>query len=227
MQKRSILWILLDLVFLVVFNVVFFAAGGAVHPASVWLAYGFIHFAYLMVIITPFLIRKSRSSAVFGFSIYSISSTYFLVELVIGVIFILLKPESIKTPLIVQVIIAGLYAVMLISHLIANESTADSIGRREQEVEFIKSAASRVKALIGKSGDKKMDKLIEKAYDALHTSPTKSSESVWTLEEQIIDMITALENAVKAHESQQIKNYSQKIISVTDERNRLLRISNR
>lgn len=227
MRKKSILWILLDLVFLIVFNVVFFVAGGTGHSASVWLAYGFIHLAYLMVVLTPFLIRKSRSAAVFGFSIHSISSAYFLAEFAVGVIFILLKLESIKVPLIVQVVLAGAYAAILLSHLIANESTADSLKRQERETDFIKSSASRVKVLIGKGGDKKTDKLIEKAYDALHASPTRSSEAVRPLEKQITDSIAALENAVKAQESRQIKDCSEKIISLTDERNRLLRVANR
>ena len=40
MNKKSILFILLDLVFLAVFNTVFFVVGGTNHPASVWVAYG-------------------------------------------------------------------------------------------------------------------------------------------------------------------------------------------
>ena len=90
-MKKNVLWILLDLVFLIVFNTVFFVAGGTDHNASVWISYGFIHLSYILLIITPFLIRKSSSAAVFGFSLYSISSTYFLVEFIVGVIFCLIN----------------------------------------------------------------------------------------------------------------------------------------
>ena len=114
MNKKSILYILLDLVFLAVFNTVFFVAGGTEHPASVWIAYGFIHFSYLMVLVTPFLIRKSSSQAVFGFSLYSVSVVYFFVEFIVGLIFIFIGSDSYKSSLVVQVIIAGIYAVMLI-----------------------------------------------------------------------------------------------------------------
>ena len=175
MNKKSVLWILLDLVFLVVFNTVFFVAGGTAHSPSTWIAYGFIHFSYLMVLATPFLIRKSSSSAVFGFSIYSISATYFFVEFIVGVFFIMSKQDSYKASLITQIIIAGIYAVILLSHLLANEHTADSVERHEAEVSYIKNASSKVKLLIGKMSDKKTNKEIEKAYDALHASPTKSN----------------------------------------------------
>ena len=63
MNKKSILYILLDLVFLAVFNTVFFVVGGTNHPASVWAAYGFIHFSYIMVLVTPFLVRKNSNAA--------------------------------------------------------------------------------------------------------------------------------------------------------------------
>ena len=129
MNKKRTLWILLDLVFLIVFNVVFFVAGGTEHSASVWISYGFIHFAYIMLLITPFLIRKSTNTAVLGFPLYSISSAYFIVVFVVGLIFIFTHPDSYKAALIVQVIIAGIYAVMLISHMIANENIANNIER--------------------------------------------------------------------------------------------------
>lgn len=225
MNKKSVLWIILDLVFLIVFNTVFFVAGGFEHPASVWLSYGFIHFAYLMVIATPFLIRKSSSAAVFGFSLYSISSTYFLIEFAVGLIFIFLRQESVKAALIVQVIIVGIYAVILISHLLDNESTADSIERREEEVSYIKTAASRVKALIGKLDNKKANKEVEKVYDLLHSSPTRTISSAHSLEMEIKNKISELEGAVAAKDNDVVITLSGELLQTIEERNRKIRLS--
>ncbi len=226
MNKKTVLWIILDLIFLAVFNTVFFVMTGLQHPASVWISYGFIHFAYLMVIVTPFLIRKSSSAAVFGFSLYSISSTYFLIEFVTGIVFIILKSDSLKVALVVQIVIAGIYGILLISHLIANESTADSVERHEDEVAYIKTAASRVKALVGKATDKKANKEIERAYDLLHSSPTKSTSAVRYLESSVMSQISDLEDAVQAGETDLIIATAGEIISTMEERNRKLRLSN-
>lgn len=226
MKKKNFLWIALDLVFLIVFNTVFFVAGGASHPASVWISYAFIHFAYLMVLVTPFLIRKSSSAAIFGFSLYSISSTYFLVELVVGIVFIFLKQDSYKLALIVQVIIAGIYAVMLISHLIANESTADNVERHEQEVAYIKDAASRVKLLVGKIPDKKSNREIEKLYDLLHSSPSKSNSTVHNLEVTIVNLIEELESAISYENKDEAVKLAVEITKTVEERNRRLRQQN-
>ena len=225
MNKRSVLWILLDLIFLAVFNTVFFVVGGTEHTASVWISYGFIHFAYLMVLVTPFLIRKSSSAAVFGFPLYSISSTYFLLEFVVGLIFIFMKSESYKAALIVQVIIAGIYAILLLSHLIANEHTADSVERHEEEVAYIKAASSRIKALIGKAKDKKANKEIEKTYDTLHSSPSKTVATVRSIESNVMNKVTELESAVSDQDTATIIAISGEIVSLMEERNRKIRLS--
>lgn len=226
MNKKTVLWIILDLIFLAVFNTVFFVMTGLQHSASVWISCGFIHFAYLMVIVTPFLIRKSSNAAVFGFSLYSISSTYFLIEFVTGIVFIILKSDSLKVALVVQIVIAGIYGILLISHLIANESTADSVERHEDEVAYIKTAASRVKALVGKATDRKANKEIERAYDLLHSSPTKSISAVRYLESFVMSQISDLEDAVQAGETDLIIATAGEIISTMEERNRKLRLSN-
>lgn len=226
MNKKSILYILLDLVFLAVFNTVFFVVGGTEHPASVWISYGFIHFSYLMILVTPFLIRKSSSQAVFGFSLYSVSAVYFFVEFIVGLVFIFVGSESYKASLVVQVIIAGIYAVMLISNLIANEYTADSVERHEDEVAYIKNAASRVKILMGKASDKKANKEIEKAYDILHSSPSRSVATVKLLEEEIKNKVTDLEDAVAADETAVIITIAGEIVAKTEERNRKLKMAN-
>lgn len=226
MNKKSVLWILLDLIFLAVFNTIFFAAGGTDHTASVWISYGFIHFAYLMVLVTPFLIRKSSSAAVFGFSLYSISSTYFLLEFVVGLIFIFMKSESYKASLIVQVIVAGIYAVLLLSHLIANEHTADSVERHEEEVAYIKTASSLVKALIGKANDKKANKEIEKAYDTIHSSPSKTVATVRSIESNVMNKVAELEGAVSDQDTAKIITIAGEIVALMEERNRKIRLSN-
>ena len=75
MNKKTVLWIILDLIFLAIFNTVFFVMTGLQHPASVWISYGFIHFAYLMVIVTPFLIRKS--SRIWLFTVFDFFHIFF------------------------------------------------------------------------------------------------------------------------------------------------------
>ena len=224
MNKQNVLWALLDLIFLIVFNVVFFVVGGTEHQPSAWLSYGFIHFAYLMVLVTPFLTRKSSNASVFGFALYSIAATYFLIELVVGAVFIVLNQDDIKIALVVQIILAGIFLVMLLSHMIANEKTADAVVRKEAEVSYIMTAATRLKGQLGATGDKQTDKTIEKAYDLVRTSPMKSDPSVSQYELSILDAIDGLEMAASKKELQMVRDYAAQIINSANERKQRLRL---
>ena len=221
MRKKNVLWILLDLVFLIVFNVVFFVAGGTDHPASVWISYGFIHFSYIMLLITPILIRKSVNTAVLGFPLYSISSAYFIVAFIAGLVFIFIRSDSYKASLIVQVIIAGIYAALLISNMIANENTAESVERHEKELQYVKEASSKLKGIMNSINDKKLYKKVEKLYDLFHSSPVKSDNSVRNYELKALELIDNLENNIN-NESNALSLITE-IQAVADERNRRLK----
>lgn len=225
-MKKTILTILLDLVFVVIFNAVFFMAGGTGHPASVWLSYAFIHFAYLMVILTPLLVRNSSSAAVFGFALGSISSVYFMLELIVGIIFILVKPEKINVPFIVQIIIFGFYAIMLLTHMLANENTADSIQRHETELRFVKESSAKLKFLMDNTNDPKMKKTVEKVYDTIHASQVKSNIAVRGIELEILKMIETLICQVQKSSNDEAQNTASKILRATNERNTQLRLMN-
>lgn len=223
MSKKNILWILLDLVFLAVFNVVFFVASGTQHPASVWISYGFIHFAYIMLLVASFLIRKSSSAAVFGFSLYSISYTYFLVAFITGIVFIVIHSETYTASLLVQVVIAGIYAVMFFSNMIANEHTADSIERHEVELQYVKQSSAMLKSIIEMTDDKALKKEIEKAYDLLHSSQVKSNSVVRDYEVTVIDLIEVLEGNVSRNDIVTANSTLKKITKNANERNRRLK----
>lgn len=124
----------------------------------------------------------------------------------------------------VQIIIAGVYAIMLIANMIANENTADSTERHEDEVAYIKRVSSRVKMLVGKSTDRNANKEMERVYDLLHSSPSKSSMTVKNEEAEIVDKIANLEGAVASNSASDIIAISNEIISLVEERNRKLRI---
>lgn len=226
MNKKNFLWIILDLIFLVIFNVVFFVISGTEHSVSVWISYGFIHLAYIMLLITPKLIRKSSSSSVFGFSLYTISSTYFLVEFIIGVIFIFAKPESYKVSLVVQIIAFGIYAAMLISHMIANEYTADNIERHELELQYVKNCSAQIKGIMNQVEDKNIKKKVEKAYDTLHSSPVRSNNTARDYELTVMDLIEVLEQNIERNDLIAASTTLDKILKNADERNRRVRLGN-
>ena len=225
MKKINILWIILDLIFLIIFNTVFFVLGGFEHPASVWISYGFIHFAYLMLLITPKLIRPGKSAAIFGFSLYVISSVYFLTELIVGTVFILTALEDYKALLLIQLIITALYGVFLISNLIANEYTAETSEKRQSQVEYVKIASAKLKCLVERVGDKEAKKKVEKVYDAIYSSPVKSYPNLAQIEIHILQSINELENVISTGDNAIIISLAVSLLESINERNIRLKMT--
>jgi len=279
MKKLTVLWIILDLMFLIIFNTIFFVAGGVNHQFYVWLSYGFIHFSYIMLIITPLFVRKGKSAAVYGFSLYSISSIYFFIEFIIGIVFILFSTEIYKliyskimesnqtyntlsaaykiyltltnsngineingllnnneliinqryidiAALVVQPILAGLYVVILISHIIANEHTAVAEEKRQPQIMYIKGASEKLKNLLNRVNDKEIKKKIENVYDAVYSSPVKSYPELAQIESQMLLSINALDETVSAGNKESIILLANTLLSAINERNLRLRNMN-
>ena len=224
MRKVNVLWTILYLIFLAVFNLIFYMVGGTDHPASVWISYFFIHFAYLMLVCTPFLVKKGREAAFFGFPLSSISAGYFLVEFIAGLIFNLVAPEGLKVTLIVQVLIAAVYAVALISNMIANEYTGAATERHQAELQYVKESSMRLKAVMNGLGRGKAAKKVERAYDLIHSSPVKTDRQVADLEYAVFEELGRLESAAAQNDEETVSESADKLVKLANERNRRLKL---
>jgi hypothetical protein len=228
MKRVNILWLLLDSLFLIVFNFLFFILDGYKNcNYAVWISYGFIHFAYILLLLTPFFARRGKVEYIYRRPPFFVTSTYFLIQLCTGITFILIAPETVKVTLIVQVILAGLFLAWLLAHLIANEHTADSAEQREPELQFIKESSLKLQTVLQQITDKTIAKKVEQVYDLIRSSPTKSNINAHSLEQQIISEIEKLENIVSKNDTEQIISVADKISQLADDRNKQLKISNR
>ena len=226
MNKKNILYIFVKLIFIIVFNVVFFLIGGTNHTTSVWIAYGFIHGAYLLILVTPLLTKGSKYSHVFNLTMYTISSVYFIVEFTVGVLFILINTKSYKATLIIQIILLSIYLMIFIFNWISNETTADNIKKQEIEVAYIKNTSARIKNLIGKVNNKFINKELEKIYDVLHSSPSCSNNNVKYLEMEIKNQIDELEKNILTNSEDEILAKIKELAYNLEERNRQLKLYN-
>ena len=95
MKKRNILTIILDSIFLLAFNLIFFACSTVYLPAT-WICYGFFHFAYLMVLLVPVIETKGKTAYLSNVTTYFLSLNYFLIELIFGIFIFTLTVDKTK-----------------------------------------------------------------------------------------------------------------------------------
>ena len=179
-----------------------------------------------MMILTPYITHKGKDRATYAASMYTISSTYFLIELILGGIIIIVGSEGHKFSLFSQLIIAALYLIILFANMMADEHTAKAVEKHEAELIYVRESCSMLKSILNDINDKQLYRQVEKAYDLIQSSPVKSSHSVHSIESQVICEIDNLGSAVRYGDNAAISAATDKIIRLANERNRVLRLQN-
>ena len=78
MKRINVLPLFSDLILLILFNAVFFVADGIEYTASAWISYGFIHFAYFMLILARKMAPKGNNMFILKLPLLSIFIYLFL-----------------------------------------------------------------------------------------------------------------------------------------------------
>ena len=107
--------------------------------------------------------------------------------------------------------------------MISNEYTAEAEEKRQYQIAFVKDASAKVKSLLEKIGDKEAKKAVERVYDTIYSSPVKSHPNMEQKEEQILQSVNDLENAVTTGNKDDIIAMAKSLLSLINERNSLLK----
>lgn len=221
-MRKTVIKGILYAFFPLFFNVLFFMLGGVHHPTSVWLSYGWIHIAYFMMIVTPLFARRTQSIMLFQLATRGIAAVYFAVEFIIGLTFIFIGVDGIRTPFLIQLIPFSLFLLLLLWNMLHNEHTADNEERRIAEENFIKTASSRTKLLMNHTSNGALKNKIEKVYDLIHSSPVRSDPAAKDSEERILNLLENLNTVLKANDENEIDRVIEKIKLETEERNHII-----
>lgn len=119
----------------IIFYTLFFAIAGPDAPASAWIACLFFTLALGATIATPFIFKKSKIRRFLGIPVGYISIGYFLVEFLIGFIFVLMRQKNPAASVTLQLIIFVLYCIVVLSLLLVNEYKYPSPNTEKQHGE--------------------------------------------------------------------------------------------
>jgi len=226
MKKTEIFWYIIDSIFLLVFNLYFFQLKGGSQPTSVWISYSSIHISYMMLLITPYLFKIGRNYVDFSRPIYAITTIYFFISLIVGVVFVILSQDSYTLALLAQITVIAIFTIILLTNLIINDRSVKDFELHENEIKYVKEASSKIKTLLNQITDNSNRKKVEKLLDLLNSSQVKSSNFVKSIEEEIIREIDNIEKAISQENFDNIQTVLDKVCNLANERNRLLKLSN-
>ena len=120
MKKRTIFLILIDVIIAVCFNLIFFINLENPIPQTC-ISFGFINFAFLMMILSPFITANSKSKYLFAVVRTSVSLVYFVINIIISLVSIYAKAIPINLLLSLYIVLTAVYLVIFLSMLIIGE----------------------------------------------------------------------------------------------------------
>ena len=224
-MKKKVPYIIIYLVFIVVFNVVFFLFKPEECYAAIWISYSFIHLAYAAVIITQ-VVDNSDKEITLKLSSYLISVIYFVVTLIIGIVFILINPEGYKLALSSQIVLLGAYLILLISNLITNKKIVESLEEPDLNRNYVKGVTAVIKAILIDECDEAIITKLNHLYDIVHSSQIRSNADAMKIESEIENRILVLERNISVMDiTDQIMEIEQ-LISLAKKRNILIKRCN-
>lgn len=177
-MKSSIFKIIIGLVFLALFNILYFVVGGTEHVSIDWVCYGFIHASYLMILITPLFCLSNKTMSVQSSTLYLTASFYFIIELVVGLLFMYFKPQTDFWAIIVQSVLLAIFLVVQLSGVLANDATNASLKKQEVESINIASLVLRLRESMRAVSDLEARKLVKLCVDAVSSSPIETFPEV-------------------------------------------------
>ena len=195
MKKTQGLYIAIGLIFIAVFNILFFTISHGSHPASVWIAFGFIHLAWLLFVLSPVL-TQGKYDTVRTMPVYRITGVYFLIELVLGIVIILFHPQKPLASIIIQLVILLIFAGYLLSFLLTNQHTSSVIEERERNSADIRLSTETVRSLLDGTDDEQANEALRRCYHLLSAVPVSSNSDVQALDERIYGITRELNGLV-------------------------------
>ena len=191
MNKQKTLIGLLSLIFLITFNSIVFLLIKE-YSLAFWIAYAFVHFSYLCLLLSIVFFPKVKGAVVIGYPLVYISLWYFLVTLFAGILLMTFRDATLNWALIPNIVITGFYGFKLVSHLVINQRTIEADKKSQSETAFIKTLASDIKELMSNEKSNAKRKKIEKLYDAINNSQLSSCNEAMELEKTIQQKVKAL-----------------------------------
>ena len=222
-MKSNILKNIIGLIFLVLFNGLFFYLGGTEHTEISWICYAFIHASYLCILLTPLFCKSGKGLEVLSYSLYLRALFYFFTELIVGIVCIAIAPESPTWPLIIQGVLLAIFLVLQIMSVLANDATIQTVQKQKEESIYIQTMAQRIRTCMRSISDMNIKKQVERCYDAVNNSSLQSYPEAKDAELSLRNAVEILCVAIENGDYQDIDKKAKGVIYAVQDRNAIIK----
>ena len=172
------------------YNVVLFAiAGFSGHEAAFWISYAFVIVAFAMAALTAGYLGKSGRVLcdwLFGFPIIRHCVIYVTAATLISILFMILEYDvGWVLPTIIQVVLLGLYAVLMLTCFISKDAIEEVGQRAVKKTQYMALLRADAEMLFQKCSDPELKVKCKKLAEDIRFSDPMSVEALEYLEREL------------------------------------------
>lgn len=212
--------VIIKFILLAMFNISFYSITKASCTLSMWISYGFIHFAFLMFFLEPLFVQNSKNSKHVAIeSITLLTIIYFFCSLSVG-IFFLINPLLVVYQYSIEVFVTGIYLIILIITVVINNKIAKNESEFLADKQFLTTVFVKAEFIKSKVTDKK---LLMDLQEQTKYSPVKSSEIVRNYENELIKILDDITLNIDVLQEIELNNKIETCKNLLNQRNLLLK----
>ena len=219
MKNNKVLYGIIGIVALAIVNVVVFLSLKEYTTAR-W-----INIAGLNLSIIVFwgagIITGDKSEKFLGYARFPIVAVYSVLTFIISALFILINVKSVTLSVIVQVILLGLFAIVMCTNTMANNASRNITNTDKANYNKINDMAKRIELIMQSVDDREVYKKIEKAYDSVKNANVTLQEDSTQIDNDIMQAIGVLEVAVQSKNYDMTEEQVSKINNLIARRNQM------
>lgn len=219
-MKKIFLKTIIALVFIIILDGLFFLFKDISNcPDSVLSALIGLNIAYISLFLVPICALKQNGTKVLSDTLYLIGAIYFILEFIVGITFLFWEQDTMILPVIIQSVLFGLYIIILLGNVLANDATQKSINNQNAESDNIKAMIEQVETILYLIKDNKAHKLVTSLYEDLKVSPIRSNIDVVDIEKEISISLMQMHNFAKTEEISEVVKIAAQIKQLIGQRN--------
>ena len=219
MKNNKVLYGIIGIVALAIVNVVVFLSLKEYTTAR-W-----INIAGLNLSIIVFwgagIITGDKSEKFLGYARFPIVAVYSVLTFIISALFILINVKSVTLSVIVQVILLGLFAIVMCTNTMANNASKNITNIDKANYNKVTDMAKRIELIMQSVDDREVYKKIEKAYDSVKNANVTLQEDSTQIDNDIMQAIGVLEVAVQNKNYDMAEEQVNKINNLVAKRNQI------
>ena len=219
MKNNKVLYGIIGVGGLVVINLIVFLCVN-VYTTARWINIAGLNLSVIVFWVAG-IMTGSREEKYTEYARFPIVACYSIPTFLMSIIFIAIGLENVTVSIITQVVLFGLFAVVMCLNTMANNSARNTTN--EDKIYFNKliNMSNKIETIMNTVNDKDMYKKIEKAYDSVKNANVTNKEDVTDIDNDIMQSIGALEVAVQSNNIAMVEEQVSKINNLIARRNQM------